>query len=144
MIKRSRWIPAFALVLFAAACGDTAPPAPAAPDADAFLKEVNATMLALGKEAGQAAWVYSTYITDDTEALNAKANQKYIEAIAKYAKEAAKFNGTNVSPDARRQLDLLKLALVLVTPSDPKEAGELTTIAARLEGTYGMGMSPLD
>ena len=138
-MKRRSWIPVFALALSIAACGDAAPPASTTPDADAFLKEVNATMLALGKEAGQASWVYSTYITDDTEALNAKANQKYIEAIAKYAKDAAKFNGANVSPDARRQLDLLKLSLVLVTPSDPKEAEELTTIAARLEGTYGKG-----
>ncbi len=137
-MKRTSWIPAIALALSVAACGDTAQPA-AKPDADAFLKDVNETMLALGKQAGQASWVYSTFITDDTEALNAKANQTYIEAIAKYAKEATRFDGATVSPDARRQLDLLKLALVLVTPSDPKEATELTTIAARLEGTYGKG-----
>ena len=139
-MKRRIWIPAIALALTVVACGDTAPATTTGTaDADAFLKEVNQTMLALGKESAQAAWVYSTFITDDTEALNAKANQKFIEAIAKYAKEAAKFNGATVSPDARRQLDLLKLALVLVTPSDPKEAEELTTIAARLEGTYGKG-----
>jgi peptidyl-dipeptidase A len=96
-------------------------------------------MLELGTAAGQAGWVYSTYITDDTEALNAKANQKYIEAIAAYAKEAAKFNNVTVSPDARRQLDLLKVSLVLVTPDNAAEAAELTTIAAGLEGTYGKG-----
>ena len=139
MMKPRIWIPVFAMALSVAACGDTPAPPAAKPDADAFLKEVNETMLALGKESAQAAWVYSTYITDDTEALNAKANQKYIEAIAKYAKEATQFDGATVSPDTRRQLDLLKLALVLVTPSDPKEATELTTIAARLEGTYGKG-----
>jgi len=33
----------------------------------------------------------------------------------------------------RRQLNLLKLSLVMATPSDPKEAEELTTIMARLE-----------
>lgn len=125
-----------ALASFTAAC-DT--PAPAPPDADAFLKDMNESMLALGKEGAQAGWVYSTYITDDTEALNARANQKYIEAIARYAKEATRFDGATVSPDARRQLDLLKLALVLVTPADPNEAEELTKIAAGLEGTYGKG-----
>ena len=139
-MKRRVWIPAIVVALTAVACGDTAPgPGAGTPNVDAFLKEVNETMLALGKEAGQASWVYSTYITDDTEALNAKANQKYIDAIAKYAKEAARFNGAQVSADQRRQLDLLKLSLVLVTPSDSKEAEELTTIAARLEGTYGKG-----
>jgi peptidyl-dipeptidase A len=139
VMKRRIWIPAIAMALTAAACAGTSPGAGDTPNVDAFLKEVNEKILVLGKEAGQAGWVYSTFITDDTEALNAKANQKFIEAVAKYAKEAAKFNGANVTPDQRRQLDLLKLGLVLVTPSDPKEAEELTTIAAKLEGTYGKG-----
>ena len=38
-----------------------------------------------------------------------------------------------VAADERRQLNLLKLSLVMATPSDPKEAEELTTIMARLE-----------
>jgi peptidyl-dipeptidase A len=138
-MKRRPWLAVIVLAL-AAACNESTQPQPQPkPDADAFLKEVNETMLRLGKESAQAGWVYSTYITDDTEALNAKANQKFIEAIAKYAKEAARFDGANVPADARRQLDLLKLALVLVTPSDPKEAEELTKIAAGMEGTYGKG-----
>ena len=139
-MTRVMWIPCVAVCmsLATAACGTT-PAAPTAADADAFLTRVNQTMLELGREAGQAGWVYSTFITDDTEALNARANQKYIEAVASYAKEAAKFNDVTVSPDARRQLDLLKLALVLVTPDNKPEAQELTTIAAGLEGTYGKG-----
>ena len=68
-------IPAIALTLSAVACSGTAPASSGTPDVDAFLKEVNEKILVLGKEAGQASWVYSTYITDDTEALNAKANQ---------------------------------------------------------------------
>ncbi len=135
-MKQLVWSPLFALFVSAAACGS---PAPTTADADAFLEEMNDTMLTLGIEGAQAGWVYSTYITDDTEALNARANQKYIEAIAKYAKDAVKFDNAAVSADARRQLDLLKLALVLVTPEDPAEAAELTQIAARLEGTYGKG-----
>jgi len=135
-MKRTVWIPMVLSCLVAAGCGSPAPP-PA--DADQFLKEMNETMLALGRDAAQAGWVYSTYITDDTEALNARANQTYIEAIARYAKEAVRFDGVSVSEDARRQLDLLKLALVLVTPEDPAQAEELTKIAAGLEGTYGKG-----
>ncbi len=44
-----------------------------------------------------------------------------------------------VSADERRQLNLLKVALVLATPSDPKESDELSKIMARLESTYGKG-----
>jgi peptidyl-dipeptidase A len=137
-MKRVMWIPLVAVCVSLAACGST-PPAPTQADADEFLTRVNRTMLELGREAGQAGWVYSTFITDDTEALNARANQKYIEAIAAYAKEAAKFNAATVSPDARRQLDLLKVSLVLVTPDNEAEAAELTKIAAGMEGTYGKG-----
>ena len=123
---------------FATACGTSA--AKASPeDARKFLADVNATMLKLGTETGQVSWVYSTFITQDTEALNARANQVFIEAIAKYAKEAARFDGVAVSADERRQLDLLKLALELVTPSDPKAAEELTKLASALEATYGKG-----
>ena len=50
-----------------------------------------------------------TYITEDTEALDARATQQIIEAIARFAKEAAAFDNVQVPPDTRRQLDLLKL-----------------------------------
>jgi peptidyl-dipeptidase A len=108
-------------------------------NATEFLAEVNATMLRLGTEAGRAAWVYSTYITPDTEALNARANQAYIDAVARFAKEAAQYDSAQVTPEERRQLDLLKLSLELVTPSDPKEAEEVTKIATAMEGMYGRG-----
>ena len=45
-----------------------------------FLSTVNDTMRRLGTSSNQAAWVYSTYITPDSEALNARANQAFIEA----------------------------------------------------------------
>jgi peptidyl-dipeptidase A len=110
-----------------------------ADDARTFLSDVNETMLKLNTAASQAAWAYSTYITPDTEALNARANQAFIEAVAKYAKEATRFDNVELSPDERRQMDLLKLSLVLVTPADPKKAEELTRIAAAMEGVYGKG-----
>jgi peptidyl-dipeptidase A len=96
-------------------------------------------MLRLGIQAAQAGWVAQNFITEDTEALDARANQQVIEAVARYAKEAAAYNDVQVPPDARRQLDLLKLSLVMVTPSDPGEATELTRIASGLRSTYGRG-----
>ena len=96
-------------------------------------------MLRLGVASQQAGWVYSTFITPDTEALNARASQAYIEAVARYAKEAARFDGLQLPADQRRQLDLLKVSLELVTPSDAKLAEEVTTLASSLEATYGRG-----
>ena len=128
-------------VLVVSACAkreaDAAPPTAA--DAKQFLAGVNDTMQRLEIESNQAGWVQQNFITDDTEAIQARVNQRVTDAIAKYAKEAARFDKVDVPPDQRRQLNLLKLSLVMVTPSDPKEGEELTTIMARLESTYGKG-----
>jgi peptidyl-dipeptidase A len=125
-------------VVVAAGCAPGAG-APTAAEAEQFLTGVNETMLRLGIEAGRADWVYSTYITQDTEALNARADQAYIDAVARFGKEAARFDALEVPADQRRQLDLLKLALELVTPSDPALAEEVTTLASGMEAAYGRG-----
>ena len=127
--------------VLAAACGgsETTAAPKSADDAKQFLTNVNSTMLRLGIEAAQAGWVAQTYITEDTEALDARATQQIIEAIARYAKEAAAYNSVQVPPDTRRQLDLLKLSLVMVTPSDPGESTELTRLASGLRSAYGRG-----
>jgi peptidyl-dipeptidase A len=108
-------------------------------DGQKFLVTVNDTMKRLGVEQGQIGWTYSTYITPDTEALNARATQAYIEAVARFAKEATRFDNVQLADDQRRQLNLLKVALVMVTPSDPKEAEELTRTTAAMESAYGRG-----
>jgi peptidyl-dipeptidase A len=108
-------------------------------DAKTFLDTANDTTLKLGIEASRAGWVQQTYITDDTEALSAHANQAANEAGARFAKEATKYDKVDVPADQRRQLLLLKTSLVLATPSDPKESDELSKIMARLESSYGKG-----
>src|SRR5438309_8057557 len=124
----------------AAACSRGASSsAPTAADAKAFLGTVNETTMKLGIQASQAGWVQQTYITDDTEALAARANQAASEAGARFAKEATRYDGVQGSADERRQLDLLKVSLVLASPSDPKESDELSKIMARLESAYGKG-----
>src|SRR5712691_5091248 len=108
-------------------------------DAKTFLDHANETTLTLGIAQIQAGWVQQTFITDDTEAIAARANQAEIEAGARFAKESTKYDHVDVPADQRRQLNLLKTSLVLATPSDPKESDELSKIMARLESTYGKG-----
>ena len=104
-----------------------------------FLKEANETTLRLGTVAGTAGWIYSTNITRDTEDLNARTTELAIDAGKRLAKEAAKYDSVQVTPEERRQLNLLKLSLEVVTPSDSKESEELTKIASGLEAAYGKG-----
>src|SRR3954447_17577675 len=126
--------------LAAAGCAQTsAKPAPSAAEAKAFLDDASATTLVLGTQQGQAGWVQQTFITDDTEAIAARANQAANEAGAKFARESVQFDHVEVPADQRRQLNLLKVALVLATPPDAKESDELSKIMARLESTYGKG-----
>ncbi len=110
-----------------------------ASDPKKFMGEVNDSLLKLNIEGNQAGWVSETYITDDTSSLNAKANQRLIETTEHFAKDAVKFDKVEAPPDIRRQLNLLKVSLVMATPSDPKESEELTRIAANLDAAYGKG-----
>src|SRR6266542_719777 len=132
-------VPAALVLLTLVSCGRAGgtPTNPA--DAKKFLDAVNDTMRRLGVEQNQAGWIAQNFITADTEALEARVNQRYIDAIAKFAKDATRFDNVNVPTDQRRQLNLLKLSLVMATPENPKEAEELTQITARLEAAYGKG-----
>ena len=130
-----------ALVIFVSGCtsGSSGNSTPTAADGKKFMDDVNETVFKLSLEAGQAGWVSETYITDDSTALFARANQRFIDKTAQYAKEAVRFDGVNVAPDVRRELNLLKVSLVMATPSNPAEGEELTKIAANLDATYGKG-----
>jgi peptidyl-dipeptidase A len=110
-----------------------------ATEAKVFLDEAETKLLALATDAGRAAWVQSTNITDDTEILAAQANERLIAATVAYAKKATRFDGLKLPADLARKMKLLKISLTLATPSDPKESEELTRITAGMEGTYGKG-----
>jgi len=118
----------------------TAPTAPpTVDDARKFVEDAEARLLALDVPTARADWVHQTFITDDTEALAAQANERLVAAKVELAKAATRFDGLKLPEDVARKLVLLKLAMTLSAPSDPKEAAELTRIVAGMEGTYGKG-----
>jgi peptidyl-dipeptidase A len=79
------------------------------------------------------------FITSDTEAMDARATQAFADAASRFAKQAVEVRPVEVPPIERRQLNLLKVSLVLATPSDPREAEELTTLVSSMRGAYGKG-----
>jgi peptidyl-dipeptidase A len=113
--------------------------APTADEAKTFIDQTNQNLLRLNIAGAQAGWIAQNFITEDTEAISARLNQEVSDAMSRAAKEAAKFDGVAVPDDVRRQLNVLKTALVLATPADPKEAEEVTKILARMQATYGKG-----
>jgi peptidyl-dipeptidase A len=126
---------AYALGLTARAQTSTAASTPDA--ARTFLTKVNADLLRLGNASNRAGWIQSTYITPDTEALAAQANEALLTAATQFAKDATRFQKTQVTAPERRQLELLRTSLTMAAPPDPKEAEELTQVAAKMEGDYG-------
>jgi peptidyl-dipeptidase A len=128
---------AAAFLLSAMSAKKSASKPPTAAEAEKFIAEVETRLFALSTDASRAGWVQSTYITDDTEILAAQASERLISATARWAKEAVRFDSVKLPPELARKIRLLKLALTLATPEDPKEAKELTRITAAMEGMYG-------
>src|SRR6204780_425035 len=112
---------------------------PTVAEAKTFLDNAEKRLFDLSLDANQASWVQSTYITDDTEAVAARANERAIAEAVRLAKGAVRFDKLALPPDMRRKMQLLKVGLVLAAPANPAESGEVTRLAASLEGTYGKG-----
>jgi peptidyl-dipeptidase A len=109
------------------------------PDPSEFLRLAESELLDLAVEASQADWVHVTYITDDTEALAARANARLIASTVRWAKASAALPTARMSPEQLRKVRLLKVMLPLVAPSDPAAALELSRTVAEMEGRYAKG-----
>ncbi|HEX7809942.1 MAG TPA: M2 family metallopeptidase [Thermoanaerobaculia bacterium] len=134
--------PATAAVESAETMHETTPPAPPAPtvaDATAFVNDAEAKLAAMNVDSQRASWVQSTYITEDTQIIAARENEKLINLGVDLAKKAAAFDKLELPYDVRRKLETIKLALTSPGPADPALTAEMARIAAELEATYGAG-----
>jgi peptidyl-dipeptidase A len=112
---------------------------PTVDDARRFLADAEARLLDLAIQLTRAQWVLSTYITEDTEALAARANEAMIAAAVELANASKRYDGLALPDELARKMLLLKIAIPLPAPSDPAKTAELAQIAARMEGVYGKG-----
>ncbi len=133
--KRIAW------VLLAAAAGSAChkanEPASARESADQFVERVNREMREMGREVSTAGFAYATFINQDTEFLNAKATDRYLEYFGKVVEESKAFEGQSLSPQTSRALELLKLGVSAPAPKDPAKRAELSSISSKMEGMYG-------
>jgi peptidyl-dipeptidase A len=106
---------------------------------DEFVARVNEELAELGHLSGAAEWVRATYITPDTAVIAADVSERSLAYLTRAVKEAARYDGTEMSADAARQISLLKLGTAMPAPDDPEKRAELARIATDLEGTYGAG-----
>jgi peptidyl-dipeptidase A len=112
---------------------------PTVAEAQAFMDDAERTLLDLAVFAGHADWIKSNFITEDTELVAAREDERAIAVTVDLTKRATRFDELQLPPDLARKFKLLKVALTLATPADPKESTELTQIVSSMEGTYGRG-----
>ena len=114
--------------------------APTVEDARAFVAAAEKDLGDFSNISQQAAWINSTYINDDSDAVAAYFGTIGTEKGVKYASEAARYAAVpGLDFDTARKLNILRGALVLAAPSTPGAAAELNDIATKLQSTYGKG-----
>lgn len=105
--------------------------------AEAFVERINREMAEQGRELSAAAFTYATYINPDTEFLNAKANDRYLEYFTHAVEQAKAYEGEKLDPASARALHLLKLGVAAPAPKDPEKRARLSALSSKMEGMYG-------
>ena len=107
--------------------------------ADQFIARVNQEYKDLYTELSSAQWLSATHITDDSQLVAAKANERYLTQLNSWIEQARRFEGEDMSPQTARAIHLLKLMTAMPAPKDPEKLAELTRIVTEMEGMYGAG-----
>jgi peptidyl-dipeptidase A len=127
-------------MLIAAACskpgGDETPSA-SRESAEAFVARVNRELTERGRELSTAGFAYATYINQDTEFLNAKANERYLEYFGEAVEQAKAYENQQLDPASARALKLLKLGVAAPAPKDPAKLALISALTSKMEGMYG-------
>ncbi|HEX6860729.1 MAG TPA: M2 family metallopeptidase [Caulobacteraceae bacterium] len=114
-------------------------PVPTPAEAVAFVNKAETDLAKISEYVNKAAWVRATYITDDTQWLEAKATAEATDLATGLAMQASRFDKTPVDAVTRRKLDILKRSLVLPSPQRPGAADELATLSSKLDSIYSTG-----
>lgn len=112
--------------------------APTVDDAKRFLAEVDKELRRLWVWGSRASWVKQTFITEDTNALSADAEEANMAYLGKVIPEAARYEKIpGLPPDVLRQLQLLAHATSLPAPDDPQKRAELAKLSVEMDSMYG-------
>ncbi len=112
---------------------------PTVADAEQFMKQAQARLNDIEVKAARASWVQENFITDDTQALSADAQDQLTAATTELIEQAKQFDGLSLPPELARQFMLLRLSLTAPAPKDPALRKEMTQIAVSMDGDYGKG-----
>jgi peptidyl-dipeptidase A len=112
---------------------------PTVADAEQFMNQAEARLNEIEVKAARASWVQENFITDDTEALSADAQDQLTAATTELIEQSKPFDGLSLPPELARKFMLLRLSLTAPAPKDPALRKEMTQIAVSLDADYGKG-----
>lgn len=142
-------IPAAAALLLLTACAkneDAPAPGvtaattsgPTAADADTFIAQYNNDYRKMYPEIVAAQWVQANFITDDSQLLASKANERSLGFTSEVSQKAKPFYGLkDLKPETARALTLIRVGSA--APADPAEREEVAKIGSKMEANYGTG-----
>ncbi len=137
-----------ALAAAPAVAQEAAPPATAAPSAAAakhFVDTAAVAYLDQINRASRAEWVYSTYINDDTEALNAEQEAILTKMQVGNAAKAATLAGApGLDYDTDRILSRMRTLITTPASTRPGAAEQVATLKGQMQGIYGKGRGTLN
>lgn len=117
---------------------------PTVQEAKEFLEAAEIEVSEFGKFAAQTAWVKANFITQDTNALEARMAEQGANLSTRLSNQAKRYNGLTLPAEMRRKMDSLLRGSNFPAPDDPKAAKELAEIMTRLDSTYGTGRFKVD
>ena len=127
------------LAMPAPAAKKAASAAPTVAEAERFISRAETRLLGLWIKSARATWVAENFITDDTEAISADADQAVKAATSELAGQAKRYEKLALPPDVARKFKLLKLSVDIPAPRDPADQAELSKIDVSLDSDYGKG-----
>ncbi len=140
-------IPAAAMLLLAGCGKSEAPDAvttaptesgPTAAEADAFIAKYNDDYRKMYPDIVAAQWVQANFITDDTQLLASRANERSLGFSGEIAQKAKPFYALkDLKPETARALTLIRVGAS--APENPAEREEVAKLGSKMEANYGTG-----
>jgi len=127
------------LIIIVTSCAPSSEQTLTNEDLEEFLANVESENKKDGPVIYSASWISSNFITYDSQKVIADYGTKYTLKSLERSREAAGFDGLDISKENQRMLNILKSSFVMPPPLDEKLASELSEITTSLEAMYGRG-----
>jgi peptidyl-dipeptidase A len=139
ILRHNVVLPILTMAALATGCGPKATVPVPKEDAAAFVSRLNKELGSLSREGNAAGWVQATYITPDTQLINARTNERFLEYFSKAVDESRRYDHVKMDAASARSIALLRQGVSAPAPNDAAKRAELAEIIARMDANYGEG-----